>query len=41
MEIYRGGQNRFTVFRMEKDIQVMIITIVLLTQKNVAMTQCT
>ena len=31
----------FTVVRMEKDMQVMIITIVLLTYKNVRMSQCT
>ena len=29
--IYRVGQSRFTVTHMEKDMQVMIITIVLLT----------
>jgi hypothetical protein len=28
--IYRGGQSRFTVVRMEKDMQVMIITKALL-----------
>jgi hypothetical protein len=35
------GKSRFTVVRMEKDMQVMIITITLLTQKNVTMAQCT
>ena len=29
-----GGKSRFTVVRMEKDTQIMIITIDLLTQKN-------
>ena len=40
--LYTGvGKIRFTVVRMEKDTQVVIIKIVLLTQKNVTMTQCT
>jgi hypothetical protein len=39
---YTGlSKSRFTVVRMEKDMQVMIITIALLTQKNVTMAQCT
>jgi hypothetical protein len=35
--IYRGGQSRFTVVRMEKDMQVMIITkalLITIRQKN-------
>ena len=31
------GKSRFTVVCIEKDMQVMIITVVLLTQKNVTM----
>jgi len=39
---YTGvGKSRFTVVRMDKDMKVMIITIALLTQKNVTMAQCT
>jgi len=39
---YTGmGKSRFTVVRTEKDMQVMIITIALLTQKNDTMAQCT
>jgi len=34
-------KSRFTVVRMEKYMQVMIITKALLTQKNVTMAQCT
>ena len=34
---YRGGQSKFTVIHMEKDMQVMMITIALLTQKDVTM----
>jgi hypothetical protein len=33
----RVGKSRFTVVHMEKDMQVTIITIALLTQKNVTM----
>lgn len=33
------GKSRFTVVIMGKDMQVMIIAIALLTQKNVAMAQ--
>ena len=39
--ITRVGKIRFTVVHMEKDMQVIIITIALLTQKNVTMAQCT
>jgi hypothetical protein len=40
--IYTGvGKSRFTVGHMEKDTQVMIITVPLLTQKNVTIAQCT
>jgi len=35
------GKSRFTVVHLEKDMQVMIITIALLTQKNVTTAQCT
>ena len=35
------GKSRFTLTRMEKDMQVMIVTIALLTQKNITMAQCT
>jgi hypothetical protein len=35
------SKSRFTVVRMETHMQVMIITIALLTQKNVTMAQCT
>jgi hypothetical protein len=35
------GKSSFTVVRMEKDMQVMIITIALLTQKKVIMAHCT
>jgi hypothetical protein len=35
------GKGRFTVVCMEKDMQVMIITVALLTQKNATMAQCT
>jgi len=39
--IYTGvGKSRFTVVRMEKDMQIMIITIALLTRKNVTMAHC-
>jgi hypothetical protein len=39
---YTGeGKSRFTVVRMEKDMQIMIITIAVLTQKNVTMARCT
>ena len=39
---YTGvGKSRFTVVRMEKDMQVMIITKALLTQKNVTVARCT
>jgi hypothetical protein len=39
---YTGvGKSRFAVVPMEKDMQVMIITIALLTQKNVTVAQCT
>ena len=38
---YGGGQSRLRVVHMEKDMQVMIITIDLLTQKNVTTAQCT
>jgi len=37
----RVGKSWFTVVRMEKDMQVLIITIALLTQKNITMAQCT
>ena len=37
----RMGKIRVAVVRMEKDIQFMIITIALLTQKNVTMARCT
>ena len=37
----RVGKGRFTVVRMEKGMQVMIIIIALLTQKNVTVAQCT
>ena len=33
-------KSRFTVVCVEKDIQVMIITIALLSQENVTMAQC-
>jgi len=36
-----GGKSRFAVVRMAKDKQFLIITITLLTQKNVTMAQCT
>ena len=40
--IYTGVDKiRFTVVRMEKDMQLMIIAIASLNQKNVAMAQCT
>jgi len=40
--MYTGvGKSRFTVVCMEKDMQVMIITVALLTQKNATMAQCT
>jgi hypothetical protein len=40
--IFTGvGKSRFTVVRMEKDMQVIIITIALLTESNVTMAQCT
>jgi len=35
------GKSTFTIIRMEKYKQVMIIAIALLTQKNVPMAQCT
>ena len=39
---YTGvGKNRFTVVCMEKDMQVAIIMVALLTQKNVTMAPCT
>jgi len=39
---YTGvGKSGFTVVRMEKYMQIMIITIDLLTKKNVTMAQCT
>jgi hypothetical protein len=39
---YTGvGKIRFTLVRKEKGMQVMIITVALLTQKNVTMAQCT
>jgi len=36
-----NDEDRFAVVRMEKYLQVMIITTALLTQKSVTMTQCT
>ena len=34
--LYTGvGKSRFTVVRLEKDVQIMIMTIALLAQKNV------
>jgi hypothetical protein len=39
---YTGvGKSRLTVACMEKDMQVMIITIASLTQKSMTMAQCT
>ena len=35
------GESRFTVVCMEKDMQVAIIMVALLTQKNVTMAPCT
>jgi len=41
MYIYIGvGKSRFTVVRTEKDMQIIIITLALLTQENVTMAQC-
>ena len=31
------GKNRLTVIHMEKDMQVMIITVALVTQRNVTL----
>ena len=31
----------FTVVRIEKDLKIMIITIALVTEKNVTVSQCT
>ena len=39
--IHMGRESRITVVHMEKDMQAMIITIALLTQKNVSVAQCT